>query len=573
MKAGLEPQDLSDLNQAIAQLQEYSDKIQQHLLANQPDSVPALIYTGTNLLATQLPKIKKTIAAIEEERHRLNALAEIGQLVNSSLELDVVLETVMDTIIQLIRADRGFLMLADKDNRFVIRVARNWEKESLDKNEFEISRTVVQQVTSQKQAILTTNAQLDPRFNDQQSVVAFNLRSILAVPLKLKTELIGVIYADNRFRSGIFTRKELDILEAFANQAAVAIENARLFDSVRQTLARVNELNNLLDNVFASITSGVLTADRELKIAMCNRSAEKIMGLAPQDIIGRNIEELFIPLNFAMQEPLRQVLTQDELVVGLEGSSSLPERGRVDLRLSLSPLKDADDLTRGVVVVMEDLTEKKKLEASRALFERMVSPKVIEQLNPNQLQLGGQKNIITTLFADIRGFTGFSEMVDPEKLVFILNQYLAAAAEAVLAEDGTIDKFLGDAVMAWFNAPIPQPDHALRAVYSALGIKKAITTLQSQLSFGHQLGFGVGIHMGEAVLGLVGTEKRLDYTAIGDSVNTAKRIQENAGLGQILISEDVHTQVADFVIATLHESILVKGKREPIRVYEVHGIK
>ena len=126
--------------------------------------------------------------------------------------------------------------------------------------------------------------------------------------------------------------------------------------------------------------------------------------------------------------------------------------------------------------MLDDLTERKKLEAQRRLLERMVSPAVIDQIDPDSLQIGGQQRDITILFADIRGFTSYSETQTPEELVAVLNRYLAAGAEAVLAQEGTVDKFLGDAVMAWFNAPLPQPDHTLRAVRAALDLKAAIAS-------------------------------------------------------------------------------------------------
>jgi class 3 adenylate cyclase len=177
------------------------------------------------------------------------------------------------------------------------------------------------------------------------------------------------------------------------------------------------------------------------------------------------------------------------------------------------------------------------------------------------------------LFADIRGFTSFSENLDPEKLVSVLNEYIAAAAECVLAQAGTIDKFLGDAVMAWYNAPIPQPDHAMRAVRTALDIRSAVEDLHVKLPPESRLSFGVGIHYGEAVLGLVGTEKRLEYTAIGDCVNTAKRIQENSSPGQILISSNAYALVADQIQARPITPLQAKGKSQPLEVYEVIGTK
>ena len=245
----------------------------------------------------------------------------------------------------------------------------------------------------------------------------------------------------------------------------------------------------------------------------------------------------------------------------------------MDLRFTLSPLKDAEQNTQGVAIVLDDLTERKQLEAQRRLFEKMVSPRVIEQLDPDQIALGGKRSEITTLFADIRGFTTYSERLSPEALVSVLNQYLKSAADAVLAEEGTIDKFMGDAVMAWFNAPIPQPDHTLRAVKAALGIKAGIEALHERLPEDAHLSFGAGIHFGEAVLGVIGTEQRIDYTAIGDSVNTAKRIQENSEMGQILISEEAYQLVKKEIEVKEVAAITAKGKSKPVKVYEVIGLK
>jgi class 3 adenylate cyclase len=177
------------------------------------------------------------------------------------------------------------------------------------------------------------------------------------------------------------------------------------------------------------------------------------------------------------------------------------------------------------------------------------------------------------MFADIRGFTSFSEKHSPAELMAVLNRYLAAAAEAVLAQEGTVDKFLGDAIMAWFNAPLPQPDHTVRAVRAALGLKAAVEKLHAELPPEAQLSFGVGIHYGEALLGWVGTEKRLEYTAIGDSINTAKRIQENAASNQILLSQAAYERVRDQVEVNTCIPLHVKGKSEAVDVYEVIGIK
>ena len=528
---------------------------------------------GLKNLENALERISEILIPFEQRYSHLQALAGIGQVVNSTLEIDEVLQIVMDTIVRLTEAERGFLMLRDERGQMVSRIARNWEQESINQNEFAISRSIVERVTNSGEAILTTNAREDPRFGGQESIIAFNLRSILCVPLIIKNDIIGVIYTDNRIRSGIFSESERELLVAFANQAAVAIENARLFSSLKRTLEEVTELKNLMDDVFASIVSGVITADVQDQITLCNRAAASILGQASAEIVGRKLEEIIPTFANDIQPHMESVRQSEQPIVGLEFSQILPQRGNVDWRLNLSPLKDAGQKTQGVAIVLDDLTERKRLEAQRRLFERMVSPAVIDQLDPNSLQLGGKRTDITVLFADVRGFTSFSETVAPEKLVSILNRYLAAMAEAVLAQEGTIDKFMGDAIMAWFNAPVPQKDHTLRAVKAALAIRDSVETLYKELPEDSHLAFGAGIHYGDAVLGLIGTDRRLEYTAISDSVNTAKRLQENSAKNQIIISREAFERVQDQIEARPVVPLSVKGKTVPLDVFEVLGLK
>lgn len=541
-------------------------------LQNADQSLPSQIVETLDQLTTDLVRLGRQIEQRKEERDNLVALTEVSQAVNSTLDLTEVLRIVMDTCIRLTGAERGFLMLRNERGKLVTDLARNWEQESIDPSEFAVSRTIIDRVVNEGQAVLTTNAQEDPRFGKQESIIFHNLRSILCVPLKVKDELTGVIYVDNRVRSGIFDATERNLLAMFANQAAIAIENARLFESIRRTLADETELKNLMDNVFASIASGVITADAHDQITLCNRAAQSILKKDGLELLGHTLHEVLPQLEKELSAQVARVRRTGQSIVGLEYTPTLPQRGLVYLNLHLSPLINAAQNTQGIAIVMEDLTGQKRLEAQYSLFERMISPVVIDQLNPENLQLGGKRTAITTLFADLRGFTSFSEGIDPEELVSVLNCYLAAAAEAVLAQEGTIDKFLGDALMAWFNAPVPQTNHTLRAVRAALSIRQAVADLQCRFSSEYHLSFGTGIHFGEAVLGLVGTEKRLEYTAIGDSVNTAKRIQENAAAGQILISADAYALVKDELKVKPVEPVLAKGKRQPIQVYEVIGL-
>jgi adenylate cyclase len=560
------------MNRAVEDMRRRLTEHQGDLVRYRMD-LPAGVLDELRHLGEKLGVLDEQFHEHEQDRRNLEALAGIGQVVNSSLDLKTVLNEVMDTLIQLTGAERAFLMLREgRSGKMETRVARNWERVSLDTGELQISDTIIHQVLQGGDAVLTTNALTDPRFGAQESIVAYNLRSILCVPLKVKGKLIGVIYADNRVREGLFTEKARTLVSGFANQAAVALENARLFDSVRRTLDEVTELKNLMEDVFASIASGVITADIGDMITLCNQAAGSILATSKESLLGTSLRALLKPLSPDLLEKLSDVEFMDKRYIGLEIHPKIEARGEVDLSLNISPLKMADETTRGVAIVVDDLTEKRRLEAQRRLFERMVSPAVIEQLDPDSLQLGGHRAEITCFFADIRGFTSFSETTDPETLVGVLNRYLAAAADAILQEEGTIDKFLGDAVVAWFNAPIPQRDHAMRAARAALQLKTAISDLHTKLPSQFQLSFGVGIHSGEALLGLVGTQQRLEYTAIGDSVNTAKRLQENALPGQILISRAAAEPIKIALQLKEMPPVMAEGKEQPIEVYELVGL-
>lgn len=219
----------------------------------------------------------------------------------------------------------------------------------------------------------------------------------------------------------------------------------------------------------------------------------------------------------------------------------------------------------------EQATEREK-QAIRQLFKRYVSSAVVDRLvdGRENLALGGKRQEITVLFADLRGFTSFSEKMPPERLVEVLNQYLALAVDAILAREGMLDKFIGDAVMAVFNAPLPQPDHTLRAVQTAQAIQAAIAKYNQQTPEDN-LAFGIGIHVGPAIVGNIGTQQQMDYTAIGDAVNLAARLQEKAERGQILLSQAAYDAVKDVVQVESLGPVTVKGRSAAEPVYVVVG--
>lgn len=208
--------------------------------------VDSLSRSGNPIVSTaiqDITRVSQSLLILEQsvgdqiklEQRQLGALMNVGQMVNSSLGLKRVLEEVMDSLIALMRAERGFLMLRESNGELSVRIARGIAQINLEEDAFKVSRTVVRRVVESGEPVLTTNAQADPRFDAQLSVAAYQLRSILCVPLKLKNDLIGVVYVDNRAHAGIFQESDLSLITAFADQAAVAIDGARLFEELQES--------------------------------------------------------------------------------------------------------------------------------------------------------------------------------------------------------------------------------------------------------------------------------------------------------------------------------------------------
>ncbi|NLT95536.1 MAG: adenylate/guanylate cyclase domain-containing protein [Clostridia bacterium] len=224
---------------------------------------------------------------------------------------------------------------------------------------------------------------------------------------------------------------------------------------------------------------------------------------------------------------------------------------------------------------ISELLERRRI---TGVFSRYVAPQVVDKLleggEEKALQLGGSRREITVLFVDIRGFTPLSEAAAPEEVVEILNEYLTLVAQCIFKYGGTLDKFIGDAAMAIFNAPLDLEDHCFKAVQAAWAMKEGSVPLQQRLEekYGRTVQFGIGVNTGPAVIGNIGASFRMDYTAIGDTVNTAARLESNAKPGQILISQAVYEKVKDRLAVTSLGEIKVKGKAQGINVYQVDGV-
>lgn len=222
----------------------------------------------------------------------------------------------------------------------------------------------------------------------------------------------------------------------------------------------------------------------------------------------------------------------------------------------------------------DEVLKRKKIVSA---FKKYVAPQVVEEISKKgdfQIRLGGESRDIAVLFVDIRGFTPMSENRKPEQVVEILNEYLSLTTNAIFKNSGTLDKFIGDATMALFNAPFDLEDPVYKAVCTARDIAAGSAELEKKLMerFGRSISFGIGVHCGNAVVGNIGCEHRMDYTAIGDTVNTAARLESNAKPGQILISQAVYEAVKDRVQVTEIGVIPLKGKSNGVYVYQLDQV-
>ncbi|NDJ53036.1 MAG: response regulator [Chloroflexi bacterium] len=329
-----------------------------------------------------------------------------------------------------------------------------------------------------------------------------------------------------------------------------------------------------------------------------------------EDILGAMSYEVVAASNGlqgleAAQREVPDLIILDVNMPGLSGFEVL-EHLKADEQLNSIPILmltaqgDVDDRVRGLGLGADDYLLKPfnpreliarvdaRLRAKQAsdelraardqilkTFARYVAPTVVEQLlaDPVSVELGGRLQEVTALFADLEGFTALAEHIEPEKVIEILNGYLSLVADAVIENHGTLDKFMGDGVMAIFNAPLPQEDHALQAVTTAFDVHRRVQAYHERLAPQNRLFYRIGISSGPAVVGNVGSAEIRDYTAIGDTINTASRLEQTGEAGYVIISASTYELVRDYVEVEQLGERNVKNKTEPVMVYKVINVE
>lgn len=378
-------------------------------------------------------------------RRQLRVLNEIGKVLTHRFDLDTVLKAIMDLVIVNAGAWRGYLFLLDEEGSLKPRILR--QRGSDLEPSVEVSKTIINTALNDRVAILTVNAQEDLRFRDSKSIIAHAITSCICVPLWLEDRVLGVIVLDANMLEHAFSEEELDICTAVGYQIALAIEEYRLREVIREE----EEKRRALLRHFSPDVASMLMSSAEME--------------------------------------------KDPLEVGLRE--------------------------------------------------------------------------VTVLFADIQGFTSKSETLSPMEMANLLNGYFKLMAEAIFKEDGTLDKFIGDGVMAIFGAPYSHEDDPERAVRCALRMYHYLKSYNDTLPAGMQLKIRIGINTGTVVAGNFGSLQRMEYSVLGDGVNVAARLQGLAEPGTILIGRDTFDKARGKFFFRPLGTKPVKGKANEVEVYEV----
>lgn len=557
-------------------------RAQQEILRKRGMNLPSGSIDGLRSFKLKLDTLNKQLGSDQLELRTLRALAETSALINSSLDTDEILNRVIDTVIQLTGAERGYIVLKNRETgELEFRVARGMDREQLisdvpqnddapRKNDFIISKSIVNDVMARGESIITNNALEDVRFQEKQSIIGYALRSIMAVPLKVRGEVIGAVYCDNRILQGLFKQDELDLLTAFANQAAVALDNARLFEEARDQLDAVTSARDLMENTFASISSGILAVDDKQRLTTMNAAARQILNVSDDaDIYGARLRDLLPPMDSAFYDALDRVASSGQ-GIRIETQPFQPNRGQRVWNVTLSVLGAVANESTGTAIVIDDLTEQRAREAQLVEVKRYLPLALVNNIRSvDDIDTRGQEREITAVFADVRGFTAFSEKLAPDALMRVINRYLSVASDAINLYEGIVDKYMGDAVTGLFNTQLnPQDDHALRAVQAAVAMLYDLYALHEILPEEQRLFYGVGIHTGHAVLGNVGGADRREFAVLGEASDISKVLQENAN-GNIIVSPQTYAYIQDVFECEEVELTKTKGRKDLTVGYKV----
>jgi len=414
-------------------------------------------------------------------------------------------------------------------------------------------------------------------------LVADPMQSGIALPLSIPRLHLGILVL-NSLNPFYYSRRRLSFLDSFTRLAGGMLNNTRLFQELKDSLKRIEALQRYQENIFSSMTNLLVTTDRDGRIRYANRAAEQRLSL-DEGNRGRGLREVFRgALGRKILGALTRSQNRQKEILGMEGIYT-GSQGEMDFALNVSPLRGKRGRFEGLTLIFTDQTRERELQARmesvveerrfiKDMFSRYLSSEIVQQLvsAPDLVKLGGDKKLATVFFADIRGYTSFSEGKDPEYLITILNEYFSEAVEVVVRHRGYIDKFIGDCIMAAWGVPLQTEEQdAVAAVSCALEIQSLTSSPGRSFFQGEAsaLKIGIGMHTGPLVAGNLGSSRRMNYTVIGDTVNVAARLEGIAGPGEVIITQETRDFLADRFVLERRGPVRVKGKSQPIPIYAV----
>jgi adenylate cyclase len=392
--------------------------------------------------------------------------------------------------------------------------------------------------------------------------------------LRRKAEILGVLYEMSKTLASVFD------LQAIFAKATDIIFRVTPADRVVALLAE-GKVNGTEEdfNLFpiATKTRDATLEAHAKKLTIGRTITRKVMkdrvALLSQDAAS---DAQFAGVESIVSQGVRSTICAP--LVAESGVHGAIYADRLDPFAAFTPddLELISAVAAQTAVAVENVRAHERLareEVARANYGRFLPEYVVKQMleNPESFKLGGVNQKITVLFADIRGFTRLSEHAPPERVVQLLNKYFSAMTDIIFAHGGTLDKYIGDGLMALFGAPTVTPDDATNAVNAAVAMQRRILNINEELRQEGlpEIGVGIGLHTGEAVVGYIGSERRSEYTAIGDTVNTAARLESNSKGGQILVSEGTQQSAHSRYKLEPREPIYVKNRVQPVPLFEV----
>ncbi|WAL60812.1 adenylate/guanylate cyclase domain-containing protein [Thermocoleostomius sinensis] len=533
--------------------------------------------------------------ATQQQRAASALMKATKALSQSSLDLEETLKMVMDEAKELMQADRSTLWLVDRDRHQL------WTKlpinGTLQEIRIPMEAGFAGQVVQSEQPLLIPfdlyNHPNSDTAKETDKKTGYRTCSMLCMPIfNADKELIAVTQLINKKKQGdhlpynpetypeapdcwraSFNRADLEFMKAFNIQAGVALQNAKLFATVKQQ-------EQMQRDILRSLSNGVISTDKDGKIIAANESARELLGLDARDVIeGKAVVELIqlekgdFPRWFEMalraqDDRNRQQYYPDQTLQAFNGEQH-------SINLSINTIADANDEQQisGALVVMDDISDEKRLKST--MYRYMTQELAEQLLNSGDAKLGGDRKEVSVLFSDIRSYTTLTESMEAEEVVAMLNEYFETMVDAVFAYKGTLDKYIGDAIMAVFGSPLELEEHAWMAVQTAIEMRHRLASFNQQRPSHRRIKIGVGINSDSVISGNIGSSKRMEFTAIGDGVNLGSRLEgasKHYGT-DIVISQSTYNSCRDRIWARELDCIRVKGKLQPVSIYELVGLQ